>query len=260
LCSATEETNLYLLKQPDVVLFLGRLYSEIQLLRTSSDMELLRVQFTLTLPSGPIFGCHFPKNGLLLDCHKHDDNYTLTLSKEERHKALSTQDNRKVRIFCEFYHQAGQGRKKWRSNRRMIGVIDHTDRGDQQLFLVTNIKGNPPNYLYEHNYCRRGKAENFIHELKSLHATRLSCEQFWANQFRLLEHALAYLLLFKLRELLPPACQKMSVGSVRDNIVKVAVVVRDLTKKIILQWTRHYFWRKQFLHVASRLQQLPLRC
>jgi hypothetical protein len=189
-----------------------------------------------------------------------DENYILTLSKEERHEELRTRGNRKIRIFCEFYYQAGQGRKKWRSDRRMIGVIDHTDRGDQQMFLVTNIEGDPPNYLYEQNYCRRGKAENFIHELKSLHATRLSCEQFWANQFRLLEHTLAYLLLFKLRELLPPAYHHLSVGSIRDNIIKVAVVVRELTSKIVLQWTSHYFWWKQFLHVARRLEQLPLRC
>lgn len=189
-----------------------------------------------------------------------DHTYVLSLPKAERRTTLADYGTRKVRMFCEFHYQAGMGRKQWRADRRIIGVIDHTDTGDEQMFLVTNIDRDPPNYLYEQRYCKRGKAETFIHELKSLHATRLSCEQFWANQFRLLEHTLSYLLLFKLRELLPPTCSRLSLGSVRDNIIKVAVLVREFTRKIALQWTSHYFWRKPFLHICRQLEQLPLRC
>lgn len=167
---------------------------------------------------------------------------------------------RKTRAFCELFYQAGQGQKRWRSDRRVIAVIDHLDTGDEQLYLVTNIQQDPPNYLYEQRYCQRGRSETFIHELKSLHATRLSCEQFWANQFRLLEHTLAYLLLFKLRELLPPENRRMSLGSVRDNIIKVAVVVKEYARKIVLQWTRHYFWKKPFMAVCRQLARVPLRC
>lgn len=189
-----------------------------------------------------------------------DDTLVLAKPQDERYSLLKNQASRKVRLFCDFMYQAGQGKKKWRSDRRIIGVIDHSDLGGKQAFLVTNIPNDPANYIYEQMYCKRGKAEGFIHELKSLHATRLSCREFWPNQFRLLEYALAYLLLFKLRELLPDQCRRTSLGSIRDNIIKVAVVVRELTHVIRLQWTSHYFWRKPFLHVCQQLERIPLRC
>lgn len=188
-----------------------------------------------------------------------DETLILRQSKGDRRKDLRHQESRTVRMFGDFEYQAGQGRKKWREDRRIIAVIDHSDLGGEQLFVVTNIDGEPPNYLYEQRYCNRGKAEGYIRELKSLRATRLSCEQFWANQFRLLEHCLAYQLLFKLRELMPPAQARMSLGSIRDNIIKVAVIVRESARKIVLQWTSHYFWWRQFLQTACHLQCIPLR-
>jgi hypothetical protein len=181
----------------------------------------------------------------------------LTLPKKMRSKKLTEWHSRKKRGFCDFFYSAGMGKKKWRHDRRIIGILDYTDTGPEQSFLVTNIKDQPPNWLYEQRYCQRGKAETFIHELKSLYATRLSCSDFWANQFRLFEHAIAYLLLFKLRELLPPDAKKMSLGSVRDNFIKVAVLVRDSAKKVILQWTSHYFWQRQFLFLCNQLERLP---
>lgn len=188
------------------------------------------------------------------------DTQTLKMRKNDRYALRSEQDKRKVRLFCDFMYQAGLGKKKWRSDRRIIGVIDHSDKGPEEMFVVTNIERDPANYLYERVYCQRGKAEGFIHELKSLHATRLSCREFWSNQFRLLEYVLAYLLLFRLREHLPEHCRQMSLGSVRDNIMRVAVLVREMAKKVILQWTSHYFWRKPFMHICRQLQRLPLRC
>jgi len=189
-----------------------------------------------------------------------DQTEILKLSKEQRKKELARMAARKVRGYCELFYCAGMGRKQWRRDRRVIAVLDHLDTGDEQMYLVTNIQQDPPRYLYEEKYCQRGKAEYFIHELKSLHATRLSCQDFWANQFRLLEHTLAYLLLFKLRELLPPESRRMSLSSVRENIVKVAVVVREYSRKTVVQWTSHYFWKKPFLAVCRQLERMPMRC
>lgn len=188
-----------------------------------------------------------------------DQTKLLALPTNERTAALEALRSRKKRGFCDFFYRT-IGKNQWRQDRRIISVIDHSDRGDEQMFLVTNIVGHAPNWLYEKLYCQRGKAETYIHELKSLHATRLSGREFWTNQFRLLEHALSYLLLYKLRELLPPAQARMSVGSVRDNLIKVAVVVKDLASRVVLQWTNHYFWIRPFLFVCRGLERLPIRC
>jgi hypothetical protein len=188
-----------------------------------------------------------------------EETQILRLAKESRYRTLKERSRRKVRLFGDFKYQAGKGSKKWRSERRVISVVDHTDMGGQRSFLVTNIPSDPPNYLYEKQYCQRGKAEGFIHELKSLHATKLSCHEFFANQFRLLQYVLSYVLLYKLRECLPESCARMSLGSVRDNFVKVAALVRDSVRSIRLQWTAHYFWRAPFLHICRQLQKMPLR-
>jgi hypothetical protein len=47
-------------------------------------------------------------------------------------------------------------------------------------------------WLYEKVYCQRGDIENRIKELHELHIGRTSCSRFWANQFRVLLTAAAY--------------------------------------------------------------------
>lgn len=126
-----------------------------------------------------------------------EESEILTVRGPERYRKLAERNLRKVRLFGDFRYQAGAGSKRRRHERRVIGIIDHNDTGGQHSFVVTNIANDPPNYLYERQYCMRGKAENFIHELKSLHATTLSCREFYPNQFRLFQYVVAYLLPFQ---------------------------------------------------------------
>src|SRR5260370_42595435 len=54
--------------------------------------------------------------------------------------------------------------------------------------------------LYQYLYCARGQAENEIKDHKLyLKSDRTSCHRFEANQFRLLLHSAAYVLLETLR-------------------------------------------------------------
>jgi hypothetical protein len=52
-----------------------------------------------------------------------------------------------------------------------------------------------PQWLYEQVYCQRGEIENRIKELHALEIDRTSCTRFWANQFRVLLTAAAYVLM-----------------------------------------------------------------
>ena len=57
-----------------------------------------------------------------------------------------------------------------------------------------------PKPLYERIYCARGDVENRIKELKvGLQIDRTSCSRFFANQFRALLTAAAYVLMQELR-------------------------------------------------------------
>ena len=69
---------------------------------------------------------------------------------------------------------------------------------DNPRFVITNMKQSPQ-WIYEQVYCQRGDIENSIKELHALEIDRTSCTGFWANQFRVLLTAAAYVLMQELR-------------------------------------------------------------
>ena len=74
--------------------------------------------------------------------------------------------------------------------------------GTNRRFVVTNREDLGAQQLYDH-YTDRGQSENYIKAFKNhLFMDRLSCHRFWANQFRLLLHALAYQMFLRLRDYL----------------------------------------------------------
>lgn len=68
----------------------------------------------------------------------------------------------KPRMFSEFSYAA----KSWKHKRRVITKSEHTDKGGNPRYLVTNEKGFTPQELYETDYCGRGDMENCIKEIK----------------------------------------------------------------------------------------------
>jgi hypothetical protein len=182
------------------------------------------------------------------------------LPKQERIQKLDEHRHRKVREYGAFYYEAGQGPKKWGKERRIIAVCDHTDTGSKRMFLVTNIEHDVPQQLYEGFYCQRGKAELSIRDLKALKSTKLSCSSFSGNQFRLLMHSLAYLMLHQIRAYLPPSAGRLTIRSIQERFIRVAAAVKESVRRVHLQWTSFWQWEKQLLYLGRRLRLLPLRC
>ena len=81
---------------------------------------------------------------------------------------------------------------------------------DNPRFVITNLKQSPQ-WIYEEVYCQRGEIENRIKELHELQIDRTSCSDFWANQFRVLLTAAAYVLMQELR--LRAAAHRLCAGS-----------------------------------------------
>ena len=65
----------------------------------------------------------------------------------------------KVRFFQSIRYAAGT----WKTQRRVIAKIEHTDQGANPRFIVTNLKG-PSQSIYDGTYCARGEMENRIKE------------------------------------------------------------------------------------------------
>jgi len=175
------------------------------------------------------------------------------LPKDKRMPALKEVESRRTRVVGDFWHFV----KSWKCERRIIAVVDHSDHGTERRYVITNLKCPVPETIYNNYYCKRGRAEQFIKELKSFKCARLSCQEFWANQFRLLMHGLAYLLVIQLRNLLPDGWHKASVVKVRDCFLKVAAQIEETKKRIEIRWASGYRWKSTFLQLCKRLDALP---
>lgn len=176
------------------------------------------------------------------------------LPKAERMRELHEIESRRIRVVGEFWHLG----KNWNRERRILAVCDHTDRGPERRYVITNLDCPVAEVVYTKYYCKRGRAEQFIKELKSLKCTRLSCQEFYANQFRLLLHGLAYLLLIQLRDLLPKPWQKVSVVGIRNAFLKVAAQIQEARNRIEIRWTSGYRWKSTFFVLCKRLDALPI--
>ncbi len=113
-------------------------------------------------------------------------------------------------------------------------------------FVVTNCTSKNIKQLYEERYCARAKCENWIKELKNyLKSDRTSCQEFKANQFRIIEHSFAYILLWEVRR--KAQMKHHTVDTIRLRLIKVGVLVKELASKVTLSLPFAYPWKEQFL-------------
>jgi len=164
----------------------------------------------------------------------------------------------KVRHISDAHYQA----KSWPDLRRVIMKAEAMPQGTNQRFMVTNLEGTPLE-LYEF-YTGRGQSENYIKDLKNaLKADRLSCHMFGANQFRLLLHSFAYVLMHSLRQSLERTeFGRMQFDTLRLKLLKVGGRVRESVRRIRFFLCESYpykaYWRL-FL-ISPFCQRFTLRC
>lgn len=120
-------------------------------------------------------------------------------------------------------------------DRRIVAKAEITSLGENPRFLITNM-AEPADKVYEF-YTQRGRCENHIKELKNaMLGDRMSCHAFAANQFRLLVHVTAYILMFLLREqLAETAVGHVQMDTLRLRLLKIAAVVRVTARRIWLE-------------------------
>ncbi len=167
-------------------------------------------------------------------CEQEGIDYTIGLMTNERLEAIAApllaaatrrqeQTGEKVRLAGETQYAAGS----WERERRVVYKAEARPKGPNTRFVVTSHT-DPPLERYNW-YVRRGEPEQWIDELKNAcFADRLSCHTFWANQFRLLLHAAAYVLLDALRRwLLRRGVQRMRLDTLRLRMIKIGGWVRQ---------------------------------
>ena len=148
--------------------------------------------------------------------------------------------------------------KAWTHDRRVIfkaEVVTFPGRlhRDNPRFVVTNISDD--SIRTWDRYAMRGESENRIKELKHALALGLtSCSSYAANQFRVMTSAMAYFLFQELGcSLVGTELENAQVGTLRMKLIKVAVMVRERSRRILLSFPRSYPWQDLWRHVADRV-------
>ena len=195
-------------------------------------------------------------------CERNDVDYLVGIARNDR---LNTQaqpflsaaerafqnTRRKQRRFHVMYYAA----HSWDRRRRIIVKAEHTSKGSNPRYLVTNLKAEAQ-YLYDRLYCARGEMENRIKEQQlDLFADRTSCHAWWPNQFRLLLSSFAYTLLEAIRRLALTGTELANayVGTIRLKLLKIGAVIIRNTRRIRFLMSSVYPYQALFAYVTTRL-------
>ena len=129
---------------------------------------------------------------------------------------------------------------------------------DNPRFVVTNLRYTPKR-VYEEVYCQRAHIENRIKELHhGLAIDRTSCTRFWANQFRALLTAAAYVLFQELRiHARGTGSANAQVSTLRLRLLKLGVWVERSVRRIVLHLPDSAPWRSDWCRIARSLGAAP---
>jgi hypothetical protein len=155
----------------------------------------------------------------------------------------------------------------WKTKERVIVKAEVTEKKtwhpDREIihakvnprFVVTTLTNLSPRELYKF-YCERGDRENRIKEFKvDLSAGRTSCTDFLANQFRLLLHTCASILMCALQEAAAGTrLAKAQIGTLRLAIIKIGARVTQSVRRIVFRMANSApeqdVWRHMYLNLT----------
>jgi len=134
---------------------------------------------------------------------------------------------------------------------------DGKEPKDNPRFVITNLQQSPQ-WIYEQVYCQRGDIENRIKELHELQIDRTSCSDFWANQFRVLLTAAAYVLMQELRlRAAGTDCARAQVWTLRERLLKLGARVLVSVRRVVVHLPASFPFLPAFRRVALALGASP---
>ena len=130
--------------------------------------------------------------------------------------------------FGAFRYQA----RSWRRDERVIVKAEVTQGKMNPRFVVTSADEEPETEY--RIYCARGDRENRIKEFKcDLASGRTSCHRFLANQYRLLIHTAAYVLILVIQKALQgTAWAATQAGTLRSRLLKIGARFVESCRKV----------------------------
>jgi hypothetical protein len=166
-------------------------------------------------------------------------------------QAAYAAEPQKQRRFAWIEYAAGT----WDRARRVIAKAEYSAQGTNPRFVVTSLPGDAQD-LYDRVYCARGEMENRIKEQQlGLFSDRTSCHGWWANQFRVLLSACAYVLLETIRRVALAGTElaRAQVTTIRLKLLKIGTVIVRNTRRIRLFFSSGYPYQSLFQQACAAL-------
>jgi len=170
-------------------------------------------------------------------------------------RRLARRTGKTEHVYTEAFYAA----RTWSHSRRIVikaEVVRQAgkDPKDNPRFVITNLKQSPAG-VYEQVYCPPGEVENRIKELhEGLQIGRTSCTNFWANQFRVLMTAAAYVLMQELRlRAARTDCARAQIWTLRERLLKLGAQVVRSVRRLVVHLPTAFPFLPTFQRVALAL-------
>lgn len=183
------------------------------------------------------------------------------MGRVDRAEALRKEKGKRNRS-CRAYQDLEYKAKSWPREERVVAKAEVTYGKPNPRFVVTSLRaedGWPPRKIYQF-YCERGDRENRIKEFKlDMAGDRLSCSTFLANQFRLILHAAAFILLQVIQTELQVVAPFQEIAraqavTLRVKLLKVAARVRETSRAVRVHLCTSYPMQSVWMALADQLQ------
>lgn len=142
-----------------------------------------------------------------------------------------------VKRYHSFMYQAGS----WGAPQKVTVKVEVSPKGTNIRYIVTNLTNIRAKQLYEKGYCARGAMELRIKQHKLyLKSDRSSCNSFYANQFRLFLHSVAYVLLHTMQKELFKGTEyaNATFKTIQNKIIKTAAWVKEMKTRIKIEFPK----------------------
>lgn len=170
-------------------------------------------------------------------------------------RKLSAESGRTEQLYGEGRYAAAS----WGTERRVIFKAEVVrqegkEPKDNPRFIITNLPQSPK-WIYQQVYGARGDIENRLKELhQGLEIDRTSCSKFWANQFRVLMTAAAYVLMQELRlRAARTACARAQVWTLRERLLKLGAQVVVSVRRVVMHLPVSFPFLQSFRQIAVAL-------
>lgn len=182
-----------------------------------------------------------------------NQNAKITIESSEReYKAYG----KPVKRYHSFEYKAGT----WEHSQRVVVKVEVNSMGTNVRYITSSLRCIRTKALYENAYCTRGAAELRIKDHKTyLLSDRMSCNSFFANQFRLFMHSAAYVLIHTLQNEVLKGTEfcKATMKTIQLKLIKIAARVKILKSKVIIELPVEFYSKfiyKKSLMILSQLR------